>query len=88
MSGIEFPYLGATVDKEGGGSKAFMNRLQKARRAFQRLGKVWAARAIGRRTKICLFKTLLQPVLLYGYEMWKITKADERKLTSFQCHYA
>ena len=53
----EFPYLGATVYKEGGGSKDIMNRLQKARRAFQRLGRVWAAREIGRRTKIRLFKT-------------------------------
>ena len=59
----EFPYLGATVDKEGGGSKDIMNRLQKARRAFQRLGKVWVARGIGRRTKIRLFKTLIRPVL-------------------------
>ena len=54
-----------------------MNRLQKARRAFQRLGKVWAVRGIGRRTKIRLFKTLIRPVLLYGCETWKITKADE-----------
>ena len=81
----EFPYLGATVDKEGGGSKDIMNRLQKARRAFQRLGKVWAARGIGRRTKIRLFKTLIRPVLLCGSETWKITKADERKLNTFQC---
>ena len=36
----EFPYLGATVDKEG--SNDIVNRLQKARNAFQRLGKVWA----------------------------------------------
>ena len=48
----EFPYLGATVDKEGGGSKDIMNQLQKARRVSQRLGKVWAARGIRRRTKI------------------------------------
>ena len=53
----EFLYLGVTVDEEGGGSKDIMNRLQKARRAFQRLGKVWAVRGIGRRTKICRFKT-------------------------------
>ena len=34
----EFPYLGVMVDKEGGGgSKYIMNRLQKARCAFQRL---------------------------------------------------
>ena len=54
----EFPYLGATVDKEGGeGSKDITNRLQKARRAFQRLGRMWAARGIGGRTKTRLFKT-------------------------------
>jgi len=73
------------VDKEGGGSRDIKNRLQKASGAFQRLGKVWAARGIGRGTKIRLFKTLLQPVLFYGCETWKITKADERRLNSFQC---
>ena len=81
----EFVYLGATVNKEGGGSRDITNRLQKARGAFQRLGKVWATRGIGRRTKIRLFKTLVRPVLLYGCKTWKIIKADERKLNSFQC---
>ena len=61
----EFTYLGAIVDKDGGGSKDIMHRLQKARDAFQRLRRVWAAKGIGRRTKIRLFKTLVRPVLLY-----------------------
>ena len=80
----EFAYLEAIVDKEGGGSKDIRNRLQKARGAFQRLWKVWAARGIGRRAKIRLFKTLVRPVLLYGCVTWKITKTNERKLNSFQ----
>ena len=53
----EFAYLGATVDNEGGGSEDVRNRLSKAQGAFQRLWKVWAARGIGRRTNIRLFKT-------------------------------
>ena len=61
----EFTYLGAIVDKDGGGSKDIMHRLQKARGAFQRLRRVLAAKGIGRRTKIRLFKTLVRPVLLY-----------------------
>ena len=77
--------------QEGGGSKDITNRLQKARGVFQRHGKVWANRGIGKRTKIRLFKTLVRPVLLYGCETWKITKtctkADERKLNCFQCPY-
>ena len=43
---------------------------------------VWAARGIGMRTKIRLFKTLVRPVLLYGCEAWKITKNDKWKLNS------
>ena len=53
----EFAYLGAIADKEGGGSKDIGNRLQKAGGSIQRLWKVWAARGIGRITKICLFST-------------------------------
>ena len=48
----EFVYLRAIVDKDGGGSKDIRNRLQRAQGAFQRLWKVWAARGIGRGTKI------------------------------------
>ena len=48
----EFTSLGAILDKEGGGSKDIMQRLQKARGAFQRLRTIWAARVIGRRAKI------------------------------------
>ena len=36
----EFAYLGAIVEKKGGGSKDIRNRMQKARGAFQRLWKV------------------------------------------------
>ena len=37
-----------------------------------------------RNTKIKLFKTLVQPVLLYGCEAWKLTAAEEKKLDRFQ----
>ena len=72
------------VDKEGGGDRDIKNRLQKARGAFHRLARVWNTRGIGRKTKIHLFKTLERPVLLYGYETWKITKRDEKQLDTFQ----
>ena len=81
----EFTYLRAIVDKEGGGSKDIMHRLQEVRDAFQRLRRVWATREIGKRTKIRLFKALACPVPLYGCETWKITKNNDRELNSFQC---
>ena len=80
----EFTYLGAMVDKEGGGDKDIKNRLQKARGAFHRLNRIWSTRNIGRNTKIHLFKTLVRPVLLYGSETWKLTKKDQTLLDTFQ----
>ena len=62
----EFTYLGAFVDEESGGSEDIMHRLQNARDAFQRLRRVWAARGVGRRTKIRLFKTLVRPAVKPG----------------------
>ena len=80
-----FAYLGAIIDKEGGGSKDMRNRLQKVRGAFQGQWKVWTARGIGRRTKRRLFKTLVRPVLLHVCETCKIIKTNESKLKSFKC---
>ena len=51
---VEFTYLGAIVDKEGGGIQDIMHRPQKAQGTFQRLRRVWAARETGRRIKIPL----------------------------------
>merc|ERR1712030_4623 len=55
----EFTYLGATVCKEGGGMKDLKNRLLKARGAFIKLKKIWSSKAISRRTKLRLYKTLV-----------------------------
>ena len=71
----EFPYLGATVDKEGGDSKDIISRLQKARRAFQRLRKVWAVRGIGRGTKMRL---LIQDFNSTGPAIWLRNEEDHK----------
>ena len=53
----ELTYQEATVDMEGRGSKDIMHHLRKVCGAFQALRRLWAARGIGRSTKIRLFKT-------------------------------
>jgi len=66
---IEFNYLGATICKEGGGGmKDLKNRLSKARGTFARLKRIGNSRNIMKRTKLRLLKTVVVPVLLYGYE--------------------
>ncbi len=80
----EFSYLGATISKDGGGTRDMKNRLSKARGTFVRLRKIWSSKQILRKTKLKLFNTLVIPVLLYGCETWKTTKNDNKAINVFQ----
>lgn len=80
----EFTYLGAKVNKEGGGMEDLQNRLSKTRGTYVRLIKIWNSKSISRRTKMKLYKTLVLPVLMYGCGTWKMTKSDERVLNMFE----
>ena len=35
-------------------------------------------------TKICLVKTMVSPVVMYGYESWTIKKAECRRIDAFE----
>ena len=80
----EFTYLGATICKERGGMKDLQNRLSKARGAFVKLKKIWNSKNISRRTKLRLYKTLVVPVLPYGFEtIRKMNKGDDKRVDVF-----
>ena len=59
------------------------NRIAKARDDFKQL-QYYNSNSIKRRTKLKLYKTIVLAVLLYGCEMWKMTKGDERKINVFE----
>ena len=74
----DFVYLGAKVCKEEVCMKDMKTRLSKARGAFDKLKKIWNSNNISRRTKMRLYKTLVLPALLYGFETCKMNKGDDK----------
>ena len=68
----KFNYLGATVCKQGVGEEDIKTRLRKAKGAFVKLNRVWNSSSVSRKTKFRLYETLVKPVLMDGYETWKM----------------
>lgn len=80
----EFKYLG-TVFNEGGSCEAEINaRIQAGNRCYHSLGQLLKARNLSRQVKIRLYKTLIQPVVMYGCETWSIRRQDYCKLLVFE----
>ena len=74
--------MGAHV-RGSGGTEDIRARLGKARAVYSKLVKIWKNGQVTYKTKIKIFKSNVISVLLYGYECWRMTKTDEKKLDAF-----
>jgi hypothetical protein len=79
----DFTYLGSNVSEDGGAVKDVNIRIQKARRAFYRLLKIWQLTHIHKSTKSKIFNSCVKSVLLYVCETWLVSMEIQRKLQSF-----
>ena len=79
----DFVYLGSNISTNGGADKDVELRINKARHAFRALRPVWFSSQLSINTKICIFNTDVEPVLLYGCETWKTTQSLSNKLQVF-----
>ena len=48
------------------------------------LGSILKCRDITLPTKVCIIKTVVFPVVMYGYESWTIKKAECRRIDAFE----
>ena len=76
----DFIYLGSNISTNGGADKDVELRINKARHAFRTLRPVWLSSQLSIHTKMRIFNTNVNPVLLYGCETWKTTQSLNNKL--------
>ena len=80
----DFVYLGTSITNNNNVSDEIKRRLTLANRCYFGLNRQLSSRALSRRTKLTLYKTLIIPVLLYGAEAWTLSAADEKSLGTFE----
>ncbi|XP_060665561.1 uncharacterized protein LOC132797804 [Drosophila nasuta] len=80
----EFIYLGTAITSTNDVSLEIKRRITLANRCYFGLSRQFNSRALSRRTKTTLYKTLILPVLLYGAECWTVTQSDAAALGVFE----
>ena len=48
------------------------------------LDSIFKSRDITLPTKVCLVKTIVFPVVMYGYESWTVKKAERQRIDAFE----
>ena len=76
-------YLGSSINTDNNISLEIRRRIIFANRCYSGLRKQLSKRVLSWRTKLCLYKSLILSVLLYGAEIWTITSSDEHALGVF-----
>ena len=72
---VRFTYLGSDIHVSAGCESEVNRRLGRTWEVMDSLDHgVWCCRYLCRRTKVRVFRSLVLPVLLYGWETWTLTK--------------
>ena len=71
-----FIFLGSKITANGDCSHGIKGRLLLGRKAIRNLDSILKNTDITLPTKVCLVKAMVFPVVMYGFESWRIKKAE------------
>ena len=80
----DFVFLGSKITADGDCSHEIKRRLLLGRKAMTNLDSMLKSRDITLPTKVCLVKTMVFPVVMYGCESWTIKKAERQGFDAFK----
>ena len=80
----DFIFLGSQITADGDGSHEIKRRLLLGRKVMSNLDSIFKSRDITLLTKVCLVKTMVFPVVMYGCESWTVKKAECRRIGTFE----
>ena len=79
----DFIFLGSKITADGDCSHEIKRCLLLGRKVMTNLDNILKSRDITLSTKVRLVKTMVFPVVMYGYESWTIKKAEGRRTDAF-----
>ena len=80
----DFIFEGSKITADSDCSHEIKRYLLLGRKAMTNLDSILKSRDITLPVKVCLVKTIIFPVVMYGYESWTIKKAEHQRIDTFE----
>ena len=80
----DFIFLGSRITADSGFSHRIKRCLLLGRKDMTNLDSILKSRDITLSTKVCLVKTMVFPVVMYGCESWTIKKVEPQRIDAFE----
>ena len=80
----DFIYLGSKITADSDCSHEIKRDLILGRKPMTNLDSILKNRDITLPTKVCIVKTMVFPVVMYGCENWSIKKAERQRIDAFE----
>ena len=77
-------FLASKITADGDCSHEIKRCLLLGRKVMTNLDNILKSRDITLRTKVCLVKAMVFPVVMYGCESWTVKKAERRRIYAFE----
>jgi hypothetical protein len=79
-----FKYLGTTLTNQNAIQEEIKSRQRSGNACYYSVQNLLSSRLLSRNLKIKLYRTIILPIVLYGYETWSLTVREERRLRVFE----
>ena len=80
----DFIFLGSKITVDDDCSHEIKRHLLLGKKVMTKLDSMLKSRDITLPTKVRLVKAMVFPVVMYGFEIWTIKKAEHRRIDAFQ----
>ena len=83
----DFIFLGSKITADDDSSHEIKRLVLLGSKAMTNLDSISESRDITLLTKVHLFKAMVFPIVVYGFESWTIKKAKHRRIYAFELWY-
>ncbi|XP_066904318.1 uncharacterized protein [Halyomorpha halys] len=80
----QFKYLGSLATDDNKVESEIEARIAAENRCYFSLEKILNFRALSKRIRVVIYKTIVRPVVIFGEETWPLTRKPEQMLNSWE----